>query len=1491
MTAAQVWTVATPAVYAQTLTDLNSVSVLPTGAYPFSAAGETFNAYVHNDGIHSWLLVGRGRDGWEFDTDGQGQPADVGVSSVLGTPDAFVPALYSDAIVNELISNAGSDLTGVEIRIRRAGDSAGTDPYQEARWRPTTQTTWIGEFDVAGSGYEVEYEILSGIGSPLAPLITNTRDAGPNNFGRMFTWAWGGHANRQGFNYGNVVTDGANDTTSFWWENANENHAIPYTEVYIRLENTSPVSLPDTDSDGIFDIIENSLVGNLDELSSGDDDGDGLSSPDEINLYGSNPLVEDTDADGLSDGDEVGVSYLSGPVDPLQAESNGGFGAFDAGTAGAGDGLGSISGTYDSRSNLLDYTLTWNGLTSDVTSMHFHNGAPGTSGGVELGIAGPWASPQSATGVTVGDPEEANLLAGNWYLNIHTSNFGSGEIRGQVLLQSTNPASSDSDGDGLLDNEEVVTHGTNPTLSDTDGDGSSDSEELTLGSDPLNAADFFPAGTIVFTGEVFEIKGPDDLHLDPASAVIAIDLFGDMDREVNGVTFRTDGQTAGGGSASEGIVTAVTTAANQINDWAPAPIYTNGDATSAANLAEMMRDIRWMNVPNPVTVDVSGLYPGGLYEVQLLTNEGRDANRRWDIAVEDQLVVDDYSSEGSTAAPAQVWAADNSFVYRGDFTVSEDGELNVLMQRQIGGRAWPGGDGNPILQAMIVHLDRTDDDADGLPNWYEERNGRDPNVADALDLDGDGSPNAEEFDNGTDPDNADTDGDGLNDGDEIASGTNPALADSDSDGLSDGDEVNVYSTNPLLVDSDSDGVNDGVEVAEGSDPNDAGSRPDAIEDLDAISVLPTGNYKFLAGGVVFEGYVHRYRGVSWLLIGRGRNGWEFDADGQGSLAEVGNAAVLGTTGAFAPAMYSEATIQSLLTNSGADMTGAEIRIRRATDVAGTDPYQEARWRPVSQTNWRSNFDLDTNYAIEHEVISGPGSPLGPVATNTRDTNPQSGNDYTRIFTWGWGNHGGQKGFSYGQPISGVANNDPDTFLWEFADENHAIPYSELYIRLESPTAPSLPDSDGDGLADLVEMALAGNLDDLTAGDDDDDGLTSADEYYLHGTDPLVADTDGDGLNDGGEIAAGTSAFNADTDGDGLTDAQEVNGPPVTNPLNPDTDGDTWFDLFEIEKGSDPNDINSVPAPDPLHLLGYWEFNDVDDAANAVDSANGYVGQVLGGAAYTPDAGGRTGAPGDYGMDFGVSSANQYVLVPDGSIVNEAFLFDEVTIAFWQKLAQPANTTAFKAASPSSSGAQRGISAHAPWGNNIIYFDTAGCCEIPGQRLQNAVPDGTDFTQWHHFAFVKNGDVKEIWLNGELVVSQPGAAPLPFDITELTLGSSTGGAESIQGIMDDYALFSRALTPEQIALLAEGTSAIDLVTPPKVVITDISVNPDNGQATMTWSSREGKTYSIFTSTDLVGNPATDWTELTDGFASGGDTTTFTDTFSGGGPVRFYVVIEN
>lgn len=125
---------------------------------------------------------------------------------------------------------------------------------------------------------------------------------------------------------------------------------------------------------------------------------------------------------------------LAGSVDPLQAEPNGGFGSFDDGVVGAGDGSGTISGAYDDVTKLLNYTLTWQDLSSDVTNMHFHRGAVGVSGGVDVGVPSPWSSPQIGIDVAVPDAAEVNLLNGDWYLNIHTSNFGGGEIRGQVIV-------------------------------------------------------------------------------------------------------------------------------------------------------------------------------------------------------------------------------------------------------------------------------------------------------------------------------------------------------------------------------------------------------------------------------------------------------------------------------------------------------------------------------------------------------------------------------------------------------------------------------------------------------------------------------------------------------------------------------------------------------------------------------------------------------------------------------------------------------------------------------------------------------------------------------------------------------------------------------------------------------------------------------------------------------------------------------------------------
>jgi len=120
----------------------------------------------------------------------------------------------------------------------------------------------------------------------------------------------------------------------------------------------------------------------------------------------------------------------------------------------------------------------------------------------------------------------------------------------------------------------------------------------------------------------------------------------------------------------------------------------------------------------------------------------------------------------------------------------------------------------PAMQIATFSI--ADSDSDGLPDWWELRNGLNP--ADAADIasdnDNDGLTALEEYELGTNAREIDTDGDLLTDGDEVNTHTtNPRAADTDGDHLTDAEELNLYITNPLLADSDADGIDDYREVA------------------------------------------------------------------------------------------------------------------------------------------------------------------------------------------------------------------------------------------------------------------------------------------------------------------------------------------------------------------------------------------------------------------------------------------------------------------------------------------------------------------------------------------------------------------------------------------------------------------------------------------------------------------------------------------------------
>ncbi len=113
------------------------------------------------------------------------------------------------------------------------------------------------------------------------------------------------------------------------------------------------------------------------------------------------------------------------------------------------------------------------------------------------------------------------------------------------------------------------------------------------------------------------------------------------------------------------------------------------------------------------------------------------------------------------------------------------------------------------------------------------------------------------------------------------------------------------------------------------------------------------------------------------------------------------------------------------------------------------------------------------------------------------------------------------------------------------------------------TNPLRADTDGDGLSDGDEVLKYHT--DPTKFDTDGDGLSDGDELQKYHTDPLKPDTDGDGLTDGDEVLRyHTDPLKVDTDGDGLSDRDEVKV-YRTDPLNPDSDGDGLSDGEEVMK--------------------------------------------------------------------------------------------------------------------------------------------------------------------------------------------------------------------------------------------------------------------------------------------------------------------------------------
>jgi len=94
-------------------------------------------------------------------------------------------------------------------------------------------------------------------------------------------------------------------------------------------------------------------------------------------------------------------------------------------------GTGTVTATVYPSTRAMTYKVEYAGLSGPANAGHFHGpAAPGANAGVITPFPGT-ASPISGS-ATLTPAQMDDLMAGNWYANLHTSANPGGEIRGQV---------------------------------------------------------------------------------------------------------------------------------------------------------------------------------------------------------------------------------------------------------------------------------------------------------------------------------------------------------------------------------------------------------------------------------------------------------------------------------------------------------------------------------------------------------------------------------------------------------------------------------------------------------------------------------------------------------------------------------------------------------------------------------------------------------------------------------------------------------------------------------------------------------------------------------------------------------------------------------------------------------------------------------------------------------------------------------------------------
>lgn len=211
-------------------------------------------------------------------------------------------------------------------------------------------------------------------------------------------------------------------------------------------------------------------------------------------------------------------------------------------------------------------------------------------------------------------------------------------------------------------------------------------------------------------------------------------------------------------------------------------------------------------------------------------------------------------------------------------------------------------------------------------------------------------------------------------------------------------------------------------------------------------------------------------------------------------------------------------------------------------------------------------------------------------------------------------------------------------------------------------------------------------------------------------------------------------------------------------------------------------------PPPSGLISWWPGD-----GNANDAVNGNNGTLQGGATF---------APGLVGQAFSFDGVDDYVAAPDSPAWD--FGSNDFTIELWAKLDQIRNAMFIHQQSGAGPGGWE------------FYFQTFGASHQLIFNSQNGFAISRSWSPqlntWHHLAVTKMSGVYKLYVDGvQLGAEQADARSLPDVTGSVRIGSWAGGADSsgryeMDGLIDELAVYKRALSVSEIQAIFEAGSA-------------------------------------------------------------------------------------